>query len=84
MRNNSKTFMALNAYANLKNLFLDEDDYEHVSRIELTSENVNDVFTALLLGQFLFAKRVLGKDEDMDLIDFIGILTRLAINHITE
>lgn len=80
---NSTTEMASKFYAHLHNAFLDEEDRSYAEKIEL-KEDVTDMFTGLLIAfHVMFVHYSVGF-EGTDLIDFIGILNKLAYQYMLE
>lgn len=71
--------MAYNHLMNLNNIFRNEDEKEPVMTVDI--EDVNEeFFTAQLLATFMQFQLL--TDNDVDLIGFIGILNKLAVQYL--
>lgn len=64
----------------LKNAYRDEDDQVFYEKLELKEEDLTEDFTAILVGLHVYYKELI--DEDCDLIDFIAILNKLAVQRV--
>lgn len=66
----------------IQDMYKGEDEREAfgLSKLELTDETLTDDFTAMIYAVYMFFRRI--TKEDMDIIDFVGVINRLVIQHI--
>lgn len=72
---------AANIYANMNNAFFDEEERAPIEKVDLGNDG-NKLFTAELLAMAVQYKKLVGKD--CDLIDFVGILNRMAFQYLLD
>ena len=71
-----------NIYANMNNVFTDDEEARNpVERVDF-GEDGNKLFTAELLAMAMQYKALTG--EDCDLVGFIGVLNRMAVQYLLE
>lgn len=67
-------------YINLNNIFISEENKDPVT---LNNEELDETFfTAQLFAMMLQFNKLTG--QNLDIIDFIGILNKLAFQHLLE
>lgn len=67
-------------YINLNNVFISEEDKDPIT---LNNENLDETFfTAQLFAMMLQFNKLTG--QNLDIIDFIGMLNKLAFQHLLE
>ena len=68
-----------NIFANMNNIFLDDESKNITTKIE--GELDENFFTAELLA-FLLQFQILTGEHNIDLIEFIGVLNKLAVQYL--
>lgn len=81
MKNRNFESLLINVYANLNNIFRDEDNYEPIMKVNVEEIN-EDFFTAELIAMFMQFKKLTG--QEVDIIDFTHILNKLAFQYIQD
>ena len=66
----------------IRNAYIEEEQRPDYGKLDLNEDELTEDFTAMLYGLYIFYKELI--DENCDLIDFIGILNRLAVQKIVE
>lgn len=66
----------------IKNAFLEEENRVDFSKIEFNENNLTEDFKAILLGFYAFYKEFI--DKDCDILEFISVLNKLAVQRIFE
>lgn len=64
----------------LSNVYKNEEDYEAISKLELSDETLTEDFTAMLYGMYVLYSKI--ADDDTDIIGFTHILNRLAFQNL--
>jgi len=75
--------MALEILQNMDNILMDEDDRPEIRQLCSDGHIDESFFTAELLALRLQYSKLTG-DNDMDLLDFISLLNKLAVQYIMD
>lgn len=66
----------------IQDMYRAEDEREAfgLSKLELTDGTLTDDFTAMIYAVYMMFRQI--TKEDTDIIDFVGVINRLVIQHI--
>lgn len=64
-------------------VYRDQPDRGDYPKLDLTEDALTEDFTAMLWAQMMLYRRVTG-EKDMDILGFLGILNRLAVQHLMD
>ena len=74
--------LIVNISSNMNNIFREEEDAEPYIPVDLNTVDANDLFTAELLSLLFQFIKLTG--NDVDLLDFIAVLNKLAFQYIQD
>lgn len=74
--------LIVNVSSNMNNIFREDEETEPYIPVDLNTVDANDLFTAELLALLFQFKQLTG--NDIDLLDFIAVLNKLAFQYIQD